>query len=164
MSIRHFIFLVIAVLMANFSVQISEANAVEADTMYVVSEYSPERSPQNDLKLAKVRAKSENKYILLEVGGEWCVWCHILDRYIVGNNKVHAAFVRSFLIVKINVSPENENAAFLSNFPEVAGYPHLIVLDENGRYLAQQDTGELENGRSYDQGRMLQFAKKFERK
>ena len=42
-----------------------------------------------------------------------------------------------------------------------AGYPHLFVLDANGKLLHSQNTGELEAGKSYDKGRFLAFVKRF---
>ena len=49
------------------------------------------------------------------------------------------------------MSEENDNADFLSNYPKIPGYPHLFVLDRDGKFLHSQGTGELESGRGYDE-------------
>jgi hypothetical protein len=36
------------------------------------------------LEQARARAKSENKVLLVEVGAEWCIWCHVFDAHING--------------------------------------------------------------------------------
>ncbi|WP_367111966.1 hypothetical protein [uncultured Psychrobacter sp.] len=36
------------------------------------------------LKSAIVTAKAENKNVLIVYGGEWCIWCHVLDNYFKG--------------------------------------------------------------------------------
>jgi len=35
-------------------------------------------------KLALKRAKSEDKTLLVSFGAEWCIWCHVFDKYIHG--------------------------------------------------------------------------------
>jgi len=59
--------------------------------------------------------------------------------------------------VKVNYSPENKNEAVLSTFPKISGYPHLFVLDEGGRLLHSQDSGELESGEGHDPAKVLAF-------
>ena len=36
----------------------------------------------------------------------------------------------------------------LSKFPKIKGYPHLFVLDKDGKLLHSQDTVLLEDGKS----------------
>jgi len=102
-------------------------------------------------------SKAGNKRILLEVGGAWCSWCHKLEAFLGENSEVREALAAGFVVVKINVSPENENVEFMSNYPEVRGYPHLFVLDSDGSFLHSQETGALEVGETYDPARWLEF-------
>lgn len=37
------------------------------------------------LKDAISDARTENKKVLIVYGGEWCIWCHVLDNYFKGN-------------------------------------------------------------------------------
>lgn len=121
--------------------------------------YDPKRDPEADLKVAIEKAQADKKRILLDVGGEWCSWCHILDDYLASNKGVGDAFAASFVIVKVNWSPDNKNAAFLSKYPKVDGYPHFFVLSSSGKLLSNQPTSPLEQGESYNRERMLKFAK-----
>jgi len=82
------------------------------EELYVISSYDPRRDPQADLQLAVAKAQAQRKRILLDVGGNWCTWCHILDNYLATDRAVGDAFESSFVILKINWSPENQNAAF----------------------------------------------------
>jgi hypothetical protein len=61
----------------------------------------------------------------------------------------------------VNVSPENENKAVLSRYPEIKGYPHLFVLEEDGELLHSQDTSPLELGASYDLQKLFTFLRKW---
>lgn len=132
-----------------------------AEALYFYPKYDINRDPAEDVRLASGKATLEKKRILVEVGGHWCVWCHLLDNYLAVNADVRDAFGASFVIVKVNFSDENENAAFLGQYPKIDGYPHFIVLDTDGKYLASQGTGELEQGRGYDRAKMLAFASKW---
>jgi thioredoxin-related protein len=132
-------------------------------TMYVNTTYDHRRDAGADLREAMARARNSNRNILLEVGGDWCSWCLVLDRFIDSHPAVRAELARSFVIVKVNFEEERPNRAFLSAFPTVSGYPAFIVLDPAGKFLAMQDTGELERNRSYDKVRVTTFARRWRR-
>lgn len=135
----------------------------DAGGLYVVEGYRPDADPFADLELAKARALAEHKRILIEVGGDWCIWCHILDDYLEENADVRAAFEDVFVVLKVNWSRDVEgeqNEAFLAQYPERAGYPHFFVLEADGTFIHSQDTVKLEDGEeSYDKDAMLSFAR-----
>lgn len=111
--------------------------------------YDPARDPAADLRQAISEAQASGRRILLEVGGEWCVWCHYLERFLADHPDLRRRWNEGFVTVKVNYSDENPNEAFLARFPKVDGYPHLFVLDRDGALLHSQNTGDLEEGRSY---------------
>jgi len=129
-----------------------------APASYVpVDTYDPARDPEVDVQRAIVEARRTGKRILLELGGDWCVWCHIMDAYFEQQPALLAARERRYITVKINVSEENDNKKFLAPYPTVPGYPHIFVLDSDGTLLHSQDTAELESGKSYDLDRFSGF-------
>ena len=123
--------------------------------------FDPLRDPAADLKTAIATAKRDGKRILLDVGGEWCVWCHILDGYIAANPDLAKILNENYVWLKVNMSEENENKAFLSAYPEILGYPHLFVLETDGMFLHSQDTSPLESKKSYDNARFKEFLLKW---
>jgi len=123
--------------------------------------YDPKRDADRDIKDAVVLAQKTGKRILLEVGGEWCSWCHIMHRYFDSHPTLAVARDRSYITLKINFSPENENQAVLSRYPRIPGYPHLFVLDSDGKLLHSQGTAELEEGQSYNLQRFMAFLEKW---
>ena len=125
--------------------------------------YDPKRDPEKDIQGAIAEAGRTGKRILLEVGGEWCSWCHIMDRYFEENPKLLDLREKGFVMVKINFSRENENKNLLSRYPPIPGYPHIFVLDMNGKLLHSQDTSKLESGKSYDLEKFVSFLKKWAR-
>jgi len=133
-------------------------------TRYVpVTRYDPKRNAAKDIQDAVAEALRTGKRVLLEVGGDWCVWCHRMDRYFDENPKLLELREREFITVKLNYSPENENKKVLSAYPEIPGYPHIFVLDTNATLLHSQNTSELESGKSYDLEKFTAFLKKWAR-
>ena len=123
--------------------------------------FDPQRDPGKDLTLAIKIAGESGKNILIDVGGNWCIWCRIMENWLQENTDVENYLNDNYLLMKVNFSPENKNEKFLSQFPNISGYPHLFVLSPEGKLLHSQDTGLLENGRSYDKKKFLIFLKKW---
>ena len=122
-----------------------------------VTKYDPKRDAARDIDDAIVEAKRSNRRILLVVGGEWCSWCHILENYFAAHPDLKARRDKTFVTVKINFSDENPNEAVLSRYPPSEGYPHIFVLDSDGKFLHSQGTAVLESGKSYDLEKMNDF-------
>ncbi|GHH54843.1 thioredoxin family protein [[Pseudomonas] boreopolis] len=123
--------------------------------------FDPARDPFADLETAKVEAKRGGKRILIDVGGEWCSWCHTLDEFIGGDAEIRGFRDENYVWLKVNYSEENENKPFLSQYPAIQGYPHLFVLDNDGKLLHSQFTAELEKGKGYDRKKFFDFLKQW---
>lgn len=123
--------------------------------------YDPLRDPGKDLAAATAEAKMSNRNIFVEVGGEWCSWCHTLDRFFHEHPDLEALRDQSYVIMKVNVSQENPNRAFLSRFPFIHGYPHIFILDAQGKLMRSQSTNVLEDGRSYNTRRVRELLERF---
>jgi len=104
---------------------------------------------------------ADGKKILVIAGGEWCSWCHILNKFIHSNTEVSKLLYETFVVLKVNYSEENMNQEFFEKYPKIKGYPAFIILDSNKQYLASQDTSKLELGKSYSKDAMLSFLKKW---
>lgn len=136
-----------------------DSGAVKAKSYIPVHEYDSKRNAENDLKDAIAEAKRTNKRVILEVGGLWCSWCKILDNYFAKHKELLEYREKNFIMLKINFSPENENKTFLSQYPKIDGYPHIFILESEGTLLHSQNTGDLEEGKSYNFDKMFEFLK-----
>ena len=61
----------------------------------------------------------------------------------------------------VNWSPQNRNESLLSRWPRIKGYPHLFVLDGDGKLVHSQDTSQLEAGADYDKDKLLAFLRMY---
>jgi thioredoxin-related protein len=123
--------------------------------------FDPSRDAQADLTAGLKLATKEKKRVLIDVGGNWCGWCHKLDKLFKENVEIGKLLKDKYVIVKVNFSPENKNEALLSKVPTIQGYPHLFVLDAKGKLLHSQDTGLLETGPAHDPVKVIDFLKKW---
>ena len=123
--------------------------------------FEPTRDAAADIAQALATAAATGRRVLVDVGGEWCTWCHIMDAFFASDAEARALRERSFVWVKVNWSPQNRNEAVLSRWPKVKGYPHLFVLAADGTLLHSQDTGELEAKRGYDRAAFIAFLKRW---
>lgn len=124
-------------------------------------EFNPKKDPFKDVAAAVKEAGQTNKRILLDVGGEWCKWCHILDEFIEKNTEIKEYLHKHYVVLKVNYSEENKNEKFLAQYPPIDGYPHFFVLEKNGKFLHSQNTALLEKEKSYDADKIMKFLKKW---
>ena len=111
--------------------------------------YDPSRDPHEDLRGALAQARSQDKGVLLIIGGLWCRWCRELEDFLDRTPDLASSIHRRLLVVRVHYSRELENEDFLRGYPAFPGCPHFIVLDSEGRVVLSQDTSELELGDSY---------------
>ncbi|MRD46712.1 DUF255 domain-containing protein [Caenimonas koreensis DSM 17982] len=125
------------------------------------AKFEPTRDAAADVAAATAMARKEGKRVLVDVGGEWCPWCHILDRFVAGNADVKKLVTANYVWVKVNYSKENKNEAFLARWPKVAGYPHIFILDGDGKLVQSQNTAELEAEKDYDKPKFIAFLQQY---
>ncbi|MBD3223766.1 MAG: DUF255 domain-containing protein [Caldithrix sp.] len=149
---------ILCLLITGFGMMGCEHQTKSVDTSFTgVHEFDPERDPAVDLQKAIKAAQQTNKRIVLDVGGEWCVWCHKLDSLIAQNDSINTLLRDQFITVKINYSKKNKNDEFLSGYPPITGYPHLFILDSDGTLLHSQNTAMLEKGKRHDPQKVFAF-------
>ncbi len=126
-----------------------------------VSIYNPEADAKADINAAVAKATSENKHVLLQVGGNWCPWCVKLHKLFHADATIDSLLKADYIYVMVNYSKENKNLPVLKElgFPQRFGFPVLVILDRTGKRIHTQDTGLLEAGDGYDPKKILGFLK-----
>ncbi|HBL26441.1 MAG TPA: thiol-disulfide isomerase [Acidobacteria bacterium] len=119
--------------------------------------YDETRDPAADLKAAVVQAQQENKRILLEVGGEWCIYCRVLNKLIHDDERLTQRLHDGFVVIKVNFSEKEENEDFLSHYPKIPSYPHLFLLESDGALLLSKNPDDFMDGDEYVPELILAF-------
>ena len=130
--------------------------ANDADTSKL---YNPSANTSKDISEAIKKASEENKYVLIQAGGNWCSWCIAFNSFTIGDKQIDSSLKADFIIYHLNYSQENKNYTTFKKygFPQRFGFPVFLILDGNGKLLHTENSAYLEKGKSYDKGKVLEF-------
>jgi thiol-disulfide isomerase/thioredoxin len=90
---------------------------------------------------AFVRAKAEDKRVIVDLGGNWCPWCRMLAG-VMALPEVKPFVDANFEVVSVDVSSAkgqtDRNLDVVRRFgmDKVKGFPWLVVAEPDGRVLA----------------------------
>ncbi len=123
--------------------------------------YHPEENAGQQIAAAVKEAKAAGKYVFIQVGGNWCVWCARFHEFVTGDPALDSLLRSNFVVYHLNYSPENHNSALLAKyrFPQRFGFPVFLVLDAAGNLLHTQNSEYLEEGKSYNRLKVIEFFK-----
>ena len=114
------------------------------------------------LAAAARRARTDHKALLVSVGADWCIWCHVIARYFDGwtDDRIEppaagtradaldlAAFMRdSFVVVELNTeAPDISDAlaAIRVDPRTINGLPSFYILKSSGPRFVDMERAEL---------------------
>jgi thiol:disulfide interchange protein len=126
--------------------------------------YPPPAQASADIATALKNAAATHKRVILDFGGNWCTDCHVLDLYFhdAANRTLLEA---NFILVHVNVEhmDANEDIAARYQIPLTKGVPAVAVLDDRGKLLYSQKTGEFEAMRLMQSGAVTDFLNRWRR-
>ena len=145
---KTILFFILSFLLTNLAAQTTK-----------VKLYNPEANAKLDIKMAVTKAKAEGKHVLLQIGGNWCVWCIAFNKKVIENDTLNKALKSKYITYHLNYSKENWNEDVLADlgYPQRFGFPVFVVLDGNGKRLHTQNSGFLEESKSYNTNKVLEF-------
>ena len=131
--------------------------------------YDEQINPMEQIDNALSKANSEGKFVICQVGGNWCPWCLRFADFITADTTISKVIDENFIYIHVNYNPRKssseekaeQTAAMLKRLgnPARFGFPVFVVLKENGKVLHIQDSSFLEEGEGYDQKKVLRFFK-----
>ncbi len=137
--------------------------AVKAQEAKDVHIYDPKADAAANIHDAVTKAGKENKHVLLQVGGNWCVWCRRFNTLVTTDAALKGFIDSNYVIVHVNYSPENKNLKVLESlgYPQRFGFPVFVVLDGKGARLHTQNSGYLEEGQGHSPKKVAEFLKQW---
>jgi len=131
--------------------------------------YNEDINPIEQIDQAVFKAKASGKFVVCQVGGNWCIWCLRFADFIANDTTISKVINDNFEYIHVNYNPRKSGgeekkmqaAALMKRLDNCGrfGYPVFVVLDETGKVIHIQDSGFLEEGQSYSQEKVLQFFK-----
>jgi len=121
--------------------------------------YNPKANAAQDIKDAVAKASKEHKHVLLQIGGNWCIWCRRFNQLVTTDADLSKLLADNYVVVHVNYSPENKNLDVLASldYPQRFGYPVFVILDGNGHRIHTQNSGYLEEGQGHSKKKVQDF-------
>ncbi len=131
--------------------------------------YDETINPSEQISAAVAKASADNKFVIAQLGGNWCKWCIRFALMVEADPEMKQFVDDNFEFIHVNYNPGNpaadtntaatkEALRKLGN-PVRFGYPVLVVLDGKGNVVHTQDSSLLESGEGYDKEKVMRFFK-----
>ena len=144
------------------------ANAQEQTALKKV--YNEDINPLEQIDQAVAQAQAEGKFVICQVGGNWCPWCLRFADFISKDAEISKMVADNFVYIHVDYSPRefkddptrkqrSEKMMKRLGNPGRFGYPVFVVLDAKGHVIHTQDSSFLEEGQGYDKAKVVRFFK-----
>ena len=128
--------------------------------------YNEGLDAMQQIREAITLAQKTNRYVLCQVGGNWCPWCLRFADFAKKDSVIASLIEENFVYIHVNYSKGNKNEKamrFLGN-PGRFGYPAFVVLNREGDPIHIQESESLEEGKGYSRQRVEKFLRLWNRK
>lgn len=129
--------------------------------------YNETVNPIEQIDRAIVKAKSQGKFVICQVGGNWCPWCLRFADFITNDTTISKCINENFEYIHVNYNPrksgselqQQQAAALMKRLNNCGrfGFPVFVVLNGEGTVIHIQDSSFLEEGQGYNQEKVLRF-------
>ena len=131
--------------------------------------YNEDINPIEQIDQTVAKAKTEGKFVICQVGGNWCPWCLRFADFITNDSTISKVIADNFEYIHVNYNPRKSGSeeqqqqaqALMKRLNNCGrfGFPVFVVLDEEGKVIHIQDSSFLEEGKGYNQEKVLRFFK-----
>lgn len=142
------------------AVAAEKKKAADTEKAKLPKPYHPEENAEVKIAELVKQAQAENKNIILQAGGNWCIWCLRFNDFVQTTPELKEIVDKNYLYYHLNYSPENKNEKVFAKYGDPGkkyGYPVFIVLDKNGKQIHTQDSAVLEEGKGYGLNKVKDF-------
>jgi len=95
---------------------------------------------KTDLSAALEQSSKQNKKVIIEYGGDWCIWSERI--YSVLEKPKFKKFIDdNFIFIRCYVGRDWESSfSETIEFLEIESVPYFSLLDSTGKFIANQET------------------------
>ena len=113
--------------------------------------YDEKTDAMSQIDQALDEARESGRFVICQVGGNWCPWCLRFAKFITEDEEIANVVKENFVYIHVNTSKANKNEV-------------LVILDDEGRVMHIQNSSYLEEGKSYNHKKVLEFFLNWTRK
>ena len=131
--------------------------------------YNEEINPLEQIDQAIGKAKAEGKFVVCQVGGNWCPWCLRFADFVSKDTTISKVIDENFEYIHVNYNPRKSESeekqlqakALMERLNNCGrfGFPVFVIIDNEGKLIHIQDSSFLEEGQGYNQEKVLRFFK-----
>ncbi|MBO7470360.1 MAG: thioredoxin family protein [Bacteroidaceae bacterium] len=131
--------------------------------------YNEGINPLEQIDQAIGKAKAEGKFVVCQVGGNWCPWCLRFADFISKDTTISKVIDENFEYIHVNYNPRKSESeekqlqakALMERLNNCGrfGFPVFVIIDNEGKLIHIQDSSFLEEGQSYNPEKVLRFFK-----
>lgn len=131
--------------------------------------YNEDINPIEQIDQALSAAKADGKFVVCQVGGNWCPWCLRFAHFITNDSDISQTINDNFVYIHVNYNPRKSQTDSMAQQtdammkrlgnPARFGFPVFVVLDDAGKVIHIQDSSFLEEGQGYNKEKVMRFFK-----
>ena len=131
--------------------------------------YDESIDPMVQIDQAVAKAAAEGKFVICQLGGNWCPWCIKFAKFVSSDAEICQLIADNYVYIHVNYSPSRSDSRekqadrgrLLKRLGNAGrfGFPVLVVLNGQGDVVHIQDSSLLEEGDGYNRGKVLRFFK-----
>lgn len=131
----------------------------------VAQVYDESLNTMEQIDNAIAKAKTEGKYVICQVGGNWCPWCLKFAKFITEDTEIKELVDKEYVYIHVNYPRRGGNrdaqAATMKRLanPQRFGFPVMVVLNGDGKVQHIQDSSYLEENSGYNKDKVMSFFK-----
>ncbi len=121
--------------------------------------YDESADAQQQIEKALATARQQDRFVICQVGGNWCPWCIRFSDFIQKDSAIRHIIEEHFVYIHVNYSKNNKNPEAMRRLgnPARFGFPVLVILDADGNVIHIQNSAYLEEGKGYHREKVYEF-------
>ena len=129
--------------------------------------YDETIDPMTQIEEAVGRAARSERFVVCQVGGNWCPWCLRFAYFVRNDSAISRVIDDNFVYIHVNYNPrksagheaEQQAKQLMERLDQPArfGFPVFVVLNTEGAVVHIQDSSFLEEGQGYNKEKVLRF-------
>ena len=127
--------------------------------------YDESIDPFEQIDKAVAKAQQDGKFVICQLGGNWCPWCIRFAKFITEDEEINKMVNDNFVYIHVNFKSRNDELSqrvskrlgYAGRF----GFPVLVILNPDGTVMHIQNSAYLEEGQGYSKKKVVDFFKQW---